>query len=388
MFTEEIRNHLVNDLIPFWDRLRDDEYGGFYGFMDADLVLDKKANKGGILNSRIMWFFSNAYLLLRDDRCLRDAKQAYELLRDAFVDRECGGIYWSVTYDGKPADDQKHAYNTAFAIYGLSSYYDASKDPEALQLAMTLFRVVEERMRDEGGYLESFRRDFGPLENKKLSEHGVNASRTMNTLLHMLEAYTELYRVCRDPEVGVHIREMLDIVHDKVYNAEKRRQECFFDLQYHSLVDLHSYGHDIEASWLVERTLEVLGEQEYTDKILPILHAVRDCTLEQGFSGDYLYNECGKEGDDKTAVWWVQAETIVALVNAYEKMPGHPEYLEKAEKVWAYVKKYLINYEAGGEWHSETDPDGTDHRRPMVSLWKCPYHNGRMCMEVLKRLDK
>lgn len=387
MFTEEIRKHLTEDLIPFWDRLRDEENGGFYGFMDSDLTLDKTAKKGGILNSRILWFFSNAAMLLQDERCLADAKQAYEILRDAFVDKEYGGIYWAVSYDGKPVDIEKHAYNQAFAIYGLSSYYDASKDEEALQLAKSLFRIVETKMRDEGGYLEGFERDFSPADNEHLSEHGVMAYRTMNTLLHLLEAYTELYRVSKDPEVRARMCEMLDIVHDHVYNAKERRQECFFDLEYHSLVDLHSYGHDIEASWLVERTLEILDDEEYTAKILPILHAVRDCTLEKAFNGHYLYNECGQEGVDKTAVWWVQAETIVALVNAWQKNPDHPEYLEKAESVWEFVKEYLIDREAGGEWRSETDPDGTDHRRPMVSLWKCPYHNGRMCMEVLKRLN-
>ncbi len=387
MFTGEIRAHLVNDLIPFWDRLRDEKNGGFYGFMDADLNLEREAKKGGILNSRILWFFSNCAVYLKDERCLLDAKQAYEFLRDHLVDSRYGGVYWSVQADGTPADTLKHTYNQAFAIYGLSSYYEASGDREALQLAFTLANLVEEKMRDENGYLESFNRDFSPSDNEKLSEHGVNAYRTMNTLLHLLEAYTELYRVSKDSMIRGKICEMLDIVAEKVYNPELKRQECFFDADYHSLTDLHSYGHDIEASWLTERSLEVLDDPAYTAKILPILHAVRDCSMEKGFSGEYLFNECDKGVQDKTAVWWVQAETVVAMVNAYQKS-GNPDDLECAEKVWAFIRRVLIDRASGGEWHSETDPDGTDHRRPMVSQWKCPYHNGRMCLEVLKRLDK
>ncbi len=388
MLVKEVKEHLIHDLIPFWDRLRDDEYGGFYGFVDPDLKLNKDANKGGILSNRILWYYSNCALVLKDPKCLENAAHMYRFIRDYFIDKEYGGVYWSVTRDGKPVDTEKHTYNQAFAIYGLSSYYDASKDPEALELALSLFNIVETKMRDEGGYLEAFCRDFSPFVNEKLSEHGVNASRTMNTLLHLLEAYTELYRVSGNADVKAHMCEMLDIVRDKVYNPELKRQECFFDLEYNSLTDLHSYGHDIEASWLTERSVEILNDPAYTASVTPLLRAIRDSAVRDGFSGEYLYNECAKGVKDKTAVWWVQAETIVAFVNACEKEQD-PSWLEKAEKVWEFVKKDLIDKREGsGEWLSETDPDGTDHKRPMVSLWKCPYHNGRMCLELIKRLDK
>ena len=194
----EMKEHVARVLLPFWEGLRDEEYGGFYGYMDYDLSLDKKAVKGCILNSRILWFFSNAYLTLRDETVLPYAKHAFLFLRDHCMDRDNGGVYWSLTFDGKPEDTTKHTYNQAFAIYALSSYYDASGDRQALALAKGLFELIEEQCKDEYGYLEAFNVRFEPEDNEKLSENGVMAEKTMNTLLHVLEAYTELYRVMDD----------------------------------------------------------------------------------------------------------------------------------------------------------------------------------------------
>ena len=190
MFDTQVKEHLLSDIIPFWQRLRDEEYGGFYGYMGYDLAIDKKAVKGCILNSRILWFFSNAYLLLKDEQLLKDAGHAFKFLKDHCLDKENGGIYWSLTYDGKPEDTTKHTYNQAFAIYALSSYYDASKDEQALKIAQELYHIVETKCKDEYGYLEAFDIRFEPAENDKLSENGVMAEKTMNTLLHVFEAYT------------------------------------------------------------------------------------------------------------------------------------------------------------------------------------------------------
>ena len=388
MFTEEIREHLTGKIIPFWEELRDEEYGGYYGWKSYDLVLDKKAVKGCILNSRILWFFSNSYMLLGDEKLLDDARHAYLFLKEHCLDRENGGIYWSLTYDGKPEDTTKHTYNQAFAIYALSSYYDASKDKEALETAKGLRKIIEEKCKDEYGYLEAFNIRFEPEENDKLSENGVIAEKTMNTLLHVFEAYTELYRVTKDPEVAENLRFMLDIIADKVYNPEAGRQEVFFDRTWHTLIDLYSYGHDIETAWLVDRGLEVLDDPAYTEKLSPITKTITKNIYERAYIDHSLVNEAENGVVDTTRVWWVQAEAVVGFINGWQKSPEHTEYLEAAKDIWNYIKTYLVDSREGSEWYWALDKDRKPLEKPIVEPWKCPYHNGRMCIEVIRRMQK
>ena len=191
---EEVREHLQQSIIPFWMSLRDDTYGGYYGYMGYDGIVDECAVKGCILNGRITWFFANACLTLGEESLLSEARHGFEFLKEFCLDKEYGGVFWSVKYDGTPEDTTKHTYNQAFSIYALSSYYDASKDEESIRIAEQLYELIEEKCRDEGGYLEGFDREFRPVENDKLSENGVIAERTMNTLLHVFEAYTEIGR--------------------------------------------------------------------------------------------------------------------------------------------------------------------------------------------------
>lgn len=387
MFVEEIKEHLTKDLIPFWQSLEDKENGGYYGYMSYDLQIDKQAVKGCILNSRILWFFSNAYLLLGEERLLENAKHAFLFLKEHCVDRECGGVYWSLDFQGKPEDTTKHTYNQAFAIYALSSYYDASKDEEALELAKALYEIIETRCKDEYGYLEAFTKDFKPEENDKLSENGVIAEKTMNTLLHVFEAYTELYRVTKEESVADQIRFMMDIIADKVYNKELGRQEVFFDRTWNSLIDLYSFGHDIETAWLVDRGLEVLGDEEYTKKLSSITKQITKNIYERAYVDHSLVNEAENGVVDTTRVWWVQAETVVGFMNGYQKMPEHPEYLEAAKDVWSYIQNYLIDKRKGSEWFWALDENRKPLEKPIVEPWKCPYHNGRMCFEVIRRMQ-
>lgn len=385
-FVKEIARHFEKDMIPFWENLKDTEYGGYYSYLSYDLNLDKKYEKGCILNSRILWFFSSAYKALGREELRKDAEHAYGFLKDYCLDKEYGGIYWSVTYDGKVKDATKHTYNQAFAIYALSAYYDATGEEAALNLAFLLWQLIEAKCKDEGGYLEAFDRRFQPMENDKLSENGVIAGRTMNTLLHLLEAYTELYRVSRDEAVGRQIRYMLDLFERKVYNREKGRQEVFFDAQWHSLIDLYSYGHDIETSWLVDRALEILGDDAYRERIRPITMEITKNIYERALRENSLPNEKEKGVEDTTRVWWVQAEAIVGFINGYEKAPEKTFYLEAAEKIWHYIRCRLIDSREGSEWFWAVDETGKPFDKPIVEPWKCPYHNGRMCMEVIRRL--
>ena len=317
---------------------------------------------------------------------MEEAKHGYVFLKEHCIDREYGGIYWSLNYDGAPLDTTKHTYNQAFCIYALSSYYEASHDEEALALAKQLFSLIEEKCTDEVGYLEAFTREFQPESNEKLSENGVLADKTMNTLLHVFEAYTELYRVSKDAEVKKRLEWILDTIADKIYNPKLHRQEVFFDEKWNSIIDLHSYGHDIETAWLMDRGVEILGEKKYEDLMTPITKDLTAQIYKEAFDGHSLANECERGVVNVHRIWWVQAETVVGFLNGYKMNPDKPEYLEAAKSEWNFIKEHVIDKRSGSEWFWEVDPKGKPYPdRPIVEPWKCPYHNGRMCMEVINR---
>lgn len=386
MFAAEIKEELTAHILPFWESMIDLRYGGYTGYMGLDLRKDPKAEKGCILNSRILWFFSDCYIKLKDPSLLPYADHAYAFLRDRCMDSRNGGVYWSVTYDGKPLDTTKHTYNQAFAIYALSAYYQATGNREAIALALELYGVIESHMKDAYGYLEAFDVRFQPVSNEKLSENGVLAEKTMNTLLHVFEGYTGLYRASGDAKVGESLRWILDIFAEHVYNPQLGRQEVFFDRTWHSLIDLTSYGHDIETSWLLDRGVEVLDDPVYRKKIYPITRSLAENVYRRAYTDHSVVNECDRGKVDTTRVWWVQAESITGFLNAWQKDPSHTEYREAAEDIWQYVKAYLIDKRRGSEWFWAVHEDHTPTDQPIVEPWKCPYHNGRMCLEVMTRL--
>ena len=381
--TREIREHLTTVILPFWKGLLDEKIGGYAGVVGYDLVPDFNAVKGCILNSRILWFFSQAAMTLGDGTLLPYAHHAYRMLC-RMIDPKNGGVYWSVNADGTVCDSTKHTYNQAFAIYALSAYARASGCRGALHQATALFELIEARCTDELGYLEAFTAGWQPESNEKLSENGVMAEKTMNTLLHVLEGYTELYRVGGDARVRERLYFILDVLEKHIYNPQKRRQEVFFDREYRSLIDLHSYGHDIETSWLADRTLEVLGDDALTARIRPLLMAMAEETFEKAFTGHGFANECERGMVDTTRVWWVQAEALVGFLNAYQKT-GEAKFLDAAHSQWRYIRDVIADRRPGGEWFWCVREDGTPIEKPIVELWKCPYHNGRMAFEVIER---
>ena len=388
MMLEEVKAHLLNDIIPFWKNLRDDEFGGYYGYMDYDLKVDKRAVKGCILNSRITWFFANAYTLLKDESLLEEAKHGFAFMKEHCMDKENGGIFWSMKYDGTPEDTTKHTYNQAFSIYALSSYYEATHDEEALAMAKELFHIIETKCTDEIGYKEAFDKEFHEVENDKLSENGVIAEKTMNTLLHVFEAYTELYRVAKLPEGKERLEWIMDTFADKVYNPKLHRQEVFFDRNMNTILDLHSYGHDIETAWLMDRGVEVLGEKKYEEKMTPITKDLTAEIYKVAFDGHSLANECEKGVVNVHRIWWVQAETVIGFLNGWQKDPSRTEYLDAAKSEWQFIKDHVMDKRQGSEWFWEGDQSGKPYEgRPIVEPWKCPYHNGRMCFEVIRRLE-
>lgn len=382
----EIQAELKNHIIPFWEKLKDNDFGGFYGLLDYNLNLDKKAPKGCILNSRILWFFSNAYKLLEDKELALCANHAWNFLNNYCMDKENGGIFWSLNYDGSVLDSTKHTYNQAFALYALSSFYEITKNKDVIKTAESLFNTIEEKCCDAKGYLEAFTKDFKPESNEKLSENGVLASRTMNTTLHVLEAYTEYYRVTKNAKAKERLIYILNLVADKIWNADNRRQKVFMDDDYNSIIDLYSYGHDIESSWLIDRALEVLNVEELTQKLTPITKAMAEHTFEVAYKNHSMMNECEKGVDNEKRVWWIQAETVVGFMNEFQKS-GDEKFLRASLDVWEYIKKFIIDKREGSEWFWTVDKDGNpDKSLEIVEPWKCPYHNGRMCFEIINRI--
>ncbi|MCM1187711.1 MAG: AGE family epimerase/isomerase [bacterium] len=398
---EEMKEHLLGRIVPFWRKLRDEERGGWYGYVSYGLKTDRDAVKGCILNSRITWFFANVFLCIRDgliteEECLRygysrediesEVRHGFDFLRTKCLDAKNGGIYWSLRADGTPEDVTKHTYNQAFAIYALSACYAALGEEEALKLAFALFELIEKKCTDSAGYLEAFTEDFRPASNEKLSENGVMAAKTMNTLLHVFEAYSGLYQVSKDMRVREKLMRILEIFAERIYNPKLRRQEVFFDENYRSIIDLHSYGHDIETAWLTERGLEILGDVEGRERIEAITKELTEQIYQTAFDGHSLANECERGIVNTHRIWWVQAETVVGFVNGWQRDNSRTDYLEAARNQWDFIREHLIDRREGSEWFWEVDEKGEPFPgRPIVEPWKCPYHNGRMCMEIIRR---
>ncbi len=380
-----VRTELETHILPFWRGLLD-ERGGFYGQMTRDLRIHPDAPKGIILHARILWSFSSAC-----GDCA-EARQAFQFLQQAW-DTEHGGFYWSLTADLKPFETDKYAYANAFCIYGLCAYARASGDKAALSLATEAFRCIETHFAQENGYIEAFRSDWSPLENDHLSEHDLHAAKTMNTTLHLIEAYTELWALTREPAVGQALRALLLLTADTVYNPERERLEVFFDEQMRPIGDLHSYGHDIEASWLLDRACACLGDDALTARFRQINLRLAAHVYNAAFHDGALFNECFAGEDDKTRVWWVQAEGVIGFLNAARSAEEQGDreaaarYTAASADLWDYIERYQIDRRAGGEWFAETDTSGGPQSDfDMAGPWKCPYHNTRMCLEVMQRV--
>ena len=387
---QEMREVLENNILRFWiDRMQDHEQGGFYGRIDNQNVLHADADKGAILNARILWTFSAAYRVLGKSEYLKIATRAKRYFIDHFIDPEYGGVYWSLDYKGQPKETKKQFYAIGFAIYGLSEYARATNDQEALEQAINLYRCVEDHAldREHNGYIEAMTRDWQPIGDMRLSAYDANYPKSQNTHLHIIEPYANLYRVWPSARLGQSLRNIISIFTDKILNPETHHLDLFFEMDWtRGAGQLESYGHDIECSWLMHEAALVLGDQKVLAKVEPIVQIVAKAS-EKGLNPDgSMIHEAnltaGTKDDDLH--WWVQAEAIVGFYNIYQHF--HDEAaLEKALRCWQYTKENLIDYEHG-EWYWSRHRDGslntTDDK---AGFWKCPYHNGRMCLEIMER---
>lgn len=387
-----MRSELENNILPFWmNKMEDNEQGGFYGEITGNDELRPEASKGAILNARILWTFSAAYRLLKKPEYLKTATRAKRYLIDRFYDPEYGGIYWELDYKGNPLDTKKQIYAIGFAIYGLSEYARATGDAEALEYAQRLFEVIEQHSFDpvQNGYLEALTRDWQPIEDMRLSDKDENEKKTMNTHLHILEPYTNLYRIWKDERLERQLRNLIDVFITRILDPQTGHLNLFFEEDWTNKYRIYSYGHDIEASWLIHEAALVLGDETVLKRIEPLIVRIAQAA-DEGLNpdGSMIYeNFLDKQKIDRELHWWVQAENVVGHINLYQHF-GDESALDIAARCWEFIKAKLIDHEHG-EWHWSILPDGTVNRKDdKAGFWKCPYHNGRMCMEVIERFGE
>lgn len=386
----EMQDVLQKNILRFWlDKMVDQEHGGFYGRIDGHEHLHADAEKGAILNARILWAFSAAYRVLGDKTYLEAASRAKHYIIDYFIDPEYGGVYWSLDCNGKPLDTKKQFYAIGFAIYGMSEYARATGDAEALKVAIDLYRCIEEHALDHeyNGYIEAMTRDWQPIADMRLSELDANYPKSQNTHLHIIEPYTNLYRVWKSDELKASLHNLIDIFTDRILNPETHHLDLFFDMDWkRGAGALESYGHDIECSWLIHEAALVLGDAEVLKKVEPIVEMVAKAS-EKGLNADgSMVHEANLDTGyvDSDLHWWVQAEAVVGFFNIYQYF-GDESALQKAQHCWAYIKENLIDNE-NGEWHWSRRKDGTlNLDDDKAGFWKCPYHNSRMCLEIIER---
>lgn len=397
----EMQDVVENNILRFWmARMVDHENGGFYGRIDGQEVLHGDAEKGAVLNGRILWSFSAAYRVLRKPAYLEMATRAKEYVISHFIDKEYGGAYWSLDHKGQPLDAKKQFYAIGFVIYGLSEYARATGDDEALGYALQLFDCIEEHALDHehNGYVEAQTRDWQPIADMRLSELDANYPKSQNTHLHIIEPYANLLRTLRSfssapcdqvARVEAALRNMIGIFTDKILNPETHHLDLFFDMDWtREAGRLESYGHDIECSWLMHEAALVLGDAEVLQQVEPIVRMVAKAS-EKGLrpDGSMIHEanlDTGRVDDDLH--WWVQAENVVGWFNIYQHF-GDESALDKAMRCWHYIKTQLIDWE-NGEWHWSRHPDGTlNTRDDKAGFWKCPYHNTRMCLEIIERVE-
>jgi mannobiose 2-epimerase len=377
----------LDQILGYWLKLRDPQ-GGYYGEVLSSGEVLRDAPRGVILNARIIWAFSAAYEALREPEYLEAARWTCDWFLEHFVDADNGGVYWSVTAAGERLDDKKQLYAQGFAIYGLSEFYKVSGEPKALAAAAALYQIVENRFSDpdHGGYIEALARDFTPLADMSLSAHDINADKTMNSHLHLLEAYANLYRVWPDASLRDALVRLIDLTCTRVMAPDGHLQP-YFRRDWSVLPGGVSYGHDIETSWLLLECAFAAGDIDVVSRVRPYAQAMGRAGNEGLLpDGSMRYEQLLDGTFDDSRQWWVQAETVVGNLWLW-KYHGDVAAADRALATWAYIRDHLIDRK-GGEWFWAILPDGTpDLAQPRAGFWKCPYHNTRMCLEILKLFE-
>ena len=390
---KEVTDELLS-ILSFWQKNDiDDINGGFIGSIELNMTKHPESEKGCVLNARILWTFSAAYRVLKKPEYLTLANRAYVYNIKHFFDNEFGGCYWMLNADGTPKNTRKQIYAIAFMMYALVDYYKITKNREALEKAVNLFEVIEKYSfdKEKNGYFEAYSKDWKLLEDMRLSEIDKNDPKTMNTHLHILEAYANLYRVYKDEKLKNALKNLIvNVFVGKIINNEKGYFDLFFAEDWKHESEKNSYGHDIEGSWLLWEAAEILEDEEVKNQLKPICLKMADQVLQFGLDKDGgLMNE-GTNGvvENSDKHWWVQAESVVGFMNAYQ-LSKDEKYLQASLSTWEFIKNFIIDKE-NGEWYHSVNKD--EHKVYTQELkagpWKCPYHNSRMCLEIIQRFPE
>ncbi len=390
-FKQQLEQELQGNILPFWSTYVVDKVnGGFYGALTNDREVLNSVPRSAVLCARILWTFSAAYRLLGLDEYLTTACWAYDYLTRVFWDAEYGGLFWQVDFNGHPVLDRKHHYAQAFGIYGLAEYYRATQDPRSLSLAQRLFQLLEEHAFEPvyGGYIEGSRRQWDKLEDMRLSDRDLQCRKSMNTMLHILEAYTNLSRVWDDSRLKAQHRALIDHFLQRIVDASSGHFRLFFDDSWHSLSDEVSYGHDIEGSWLLLEAAGRHGDPLLITQVRSAALKIAQAVYQEGWDADgslvYAGGPLGWE--DTSKAWWVQAEALVGFYNAYQ-LSGQMHFALAAQHCWEYIQAHLVDRKFG-DWFKQLNRDGTpDKALYKAGPWECPYHHSRACFEMLERLD-
>lgn len=389
-FAKELYKNLTENILPYWMENMVDPKGGFYGRIDGKETLHPESPKGAILNARILWSFSAAYRILGNPTYLEMAKRAKDYIQNYFIDKKFGGVFWSLNPDGTPLDTKKQFYAIGFAIYGLSEYARATGDTESKKLALDLFELIEKHSRDkiQEGYFEAATRDWQPICDMRLSEKDDNASKTMNTHLHILEPYTNLLRI--DPQntkLRNAVKDLIFLFLNKIEDRNNHHLGLFFDADWHRRDKEISYGHDIEASWLLLEAAQVLNDPEILKLTLKHTKKIALAALEgRCHDGSMVYERHGNGHYDNDKDWWVQAENVIGQLYLW-KFHRMDNMLQNAKESWQYISQNLVDSK-NGEWFWSLKGKEINQNDDKAGFWKCPYHNSRMCLEAMELLKE
>jgi cellobiose epimerase len=379
----------LESIVLWWlDNMEDEVNGGYFGSVNNENIPDQLAAKGIVLNSRILWTCSAVYRLTKKDTCLQAAQRAFEYIIQYFIDHEYGGVFWSVNQQGKMLDGRKQIYGLAFCMYGISEYYKVSGDEAALHIAKELYAHIEKYSLDKinGGYTEAFTREWNTLYDQRLSEKDDNERKTMNTHLHIIEAYANLYTVWPDKILREKIAVLLVLFDKYIINKNHYHLNLFMDDEWNVKSTLQSFGHDIEAAWLLHECAETAGYQLYIDKYKSLSIKLADAAAEGLDKDGGLWYEY----EPLTEHWikekhsWPQAEAMVGFLNAWQ-LTGAEKYLQYSLNAWQFIRQYIRD-DKNGEWFWGVNKEYAVMNKEKAGFWKCPYHNARACIELIKRI--
>jgi len=389
-YAKRVYKELTDNILSFWLRYsKDEKNGGFLGSMNSSAKPGENSPKGLILNSRILWTFATVYLFEAKEEYLGMADRAFEYFDKYFFDTEYGGYFWMLDYKGQPQDVDKEIYGQAFSIYALAEYYKVTKNSQVLQKTIDLFNLLEEKCHDDAntGYYEKFSRDWKLAADSRLSGSKDAKTKSMNSHLHLLEAYTNFYRIWKDQKLLLRLKELINIFLDHIINPQTFHFILFFDEKWKPQSNLISYGHDIEGSWLLYEAAEVAGDEELLARVEDVAIKMATACLNEGVDEDsgMFYEANPDKIIDYDKHWWPQAEAAVGFLNAYQ-LTGDKRFYDASVNSWLFIENNIVD-EKHGEWLWRVTKDCKPvNRSPKVSPWKAPYHNSRACVEIINRL--